>query len=300
MWAIWGILAAVLLGIYDIFKKTSLNNNAVIPVLLISIASGSLIFNIPLIAASYFFPETLQNLNLFVPSISAKEHLLILIKAVIVLSSWILAFFAVKHLPLTIVTPIRATAPLWTLLGALVIFSEQLNALQWLGLLITLTFFYLFSTTGKLEGINFRKNKWVFLIIAATLIGSASSLYDKFVVKAIDRLSVQTWSGIYQLLLMLPIFAFLWYPNRAKSTPFKWRISIPFIGIFLFLTDFIYFYAISYPDMLISVLSGIRRSGVIVPFVFGALFFKEKNIKQKSFYLAGIIIGVMLMVLGSK
>lgn len=226
--------------------------------------------------------------------------MLIFSKSAIVLSSWILAFFAVKHLPLTIVTPIRATAPLWTLLGALFIFSEKLNGLQWVGLIVTLTFFYLFSTTGKLEGIIFRKNKWVYLIIAATLLGSASSLYDKYIVKAIDRLSVQTWSGIYQLLLILPIFAFLWYPRRKNSTPFQWRWSIPFIGIFLFMTDFFYFYALSYPDVLISILSGIRRSGVVIPFIFAALFFKEKNIKKKSILLAGIIVGVMLMVFGSR
>lgn len=299
MWALIGIVAAVFLGIYDILKKTSLNNNAVIPVLFISIATSSILFYIPLITGSRLFPETLSNLNLYVPVISAHEHLLIFLKSVIVLSSWILAFFAVKNLPLSIVSPIRATAPIWTLLGALVIFSEKLNILQWFGLIITLTFFYLFSTTGKLEGINFRKNKWILLILLATLLGSTSSLYDKYIVKAIDRLSVQTWSGIYQLLLMIPILVLLWYPRRKKTTPFEWRWSIPLIGIFLFVTDFLYFYALSFPDVLISVLSGIRRSGVIVPFIFAALFLKEKNIKRKGFYLLGILCGVILMVTGS-
>jgi bacterial/archaeal transporter family protein len=300
MWAVIGIVAAVLLGIYDIFKKTSLNNNAVLPVLLISIASSSMFFYFPLIIGSKVAPNLLTGIDLYVPQLTLREHMMIVIKSFIVLSSWILAFFAVKHLPLTIVTPIRATAPLWTLMGALIIFSEKLNGLQWFGLIVTLTFFYLFSTTGKLEGIIFRKNKWVFLIIAATLLGSASGLYDKYIVKEIDRLSVQTWSGVYQLALMLPIVAFLWYPNRKKSTKFQWRWSIPFIGIFLVMTDFFYFYALSYPDVLISVLSGIRRSGVIVPFVFAAIFFNEKNIKKKSILLAGIIFGVMLMVFGSR
>ena len=299
MWALIGIVAAVFLGIYDIFKKTSLNNNAVIPVLFISIATSSILFYIPLIAGSRLFPEALNSLSLYVPAISAREHLLIFLKSVIVLSSWILAFFAVKNLPLSIVSPIRATAPLWTLLGALIIFSEKLNTLQWFGLIITLLFFYLFSTTGKLEGINFRKNNWVLLILLATLLGSTSSLYDKYIVKAIDRLSVQTWSGIYQLLLMIPILVLLWYPRRKRTTPFKWRWSIPLIGVFLFITDFLYFYALSFPDVLISVLSGIRRSGVIVPFIFAALFLKEKNIKRKGFYLLGILTGVILMVTGS-
>jgi transporter family protein len=300
MWGLLGVIAAVLLGIYDIFKKKSLNGNAVLPVLFISILSSSILFYIPVITGSFANPGFFQGIDLFVPHLSLKEHLLIALKAAIVLSSWITAFFAIKHLPLTIVTPIRATAPFWTLLGALIIFSEKLNALQWAGLLITLTFFYLFSTTGKLEGINFRKNKWVFLIIIATLLGSASGLYDKYIVQAIDRLSVQAWSGIYQLIMMGLILIILWYPKSKKTTPFQWRWSIPFIGVFLVLTDFFYFYALSYPEALISILSGIRRSGVVIPFIFAALFFKEKNIKRKSIYLAGIITGVFLMTMGSR
>jgi transporter family protein len=299
MWGLFGIVTAILLGIYDIFKKTSLNNNAVLPVLLISVSTSALIF-IPVIAGSWFYPDFFQSVNLYVPRISLIDHLQIFVKSIIVLSSWILAFFAIKHLPLTIVTPIRATAPLWTLIGALIIFSEKLNTLQWIGLLITLTFFYLFSTTGKLEGINFRKNKWIFLIIGATLLGSASSLWDKYIVREIDRLSVQTWSGIYQLIILSLIVGIFWYPKRKNSTPFQWRWTIPFIGIFLVLSDFFYFYALSYPESLISVLSGIRRSGVIIPFIFAAIFFKENNIRKKGFYLAGIITGVFLMTLGSR
>ncbi|MDA3879656.1 MAG: DMT family transporter [Prolixibacteraceae bacterium] len=299
MWALLGIIAAVLLGFYDVFKKTSLNNNAVIPVLLISISTSAFIY-LPFIIGSELQPDAFKSINLYIPTLTAHEHLLVFIKAVIVLSSWILAFFAIKHLPLTIVTPIRATGPLWTLVGALIIFAEHLNGFQWIGIIVTLVFFYLFSTTGKLEGIHFRSNKWVLLIILATLLGSASGLYDKYIVSTTNRLIVQAWSGIYQLLLMLPIFLILWYPNRKKNTPFKWRWSIPLIGIFLVLTDFFYFYALSYPEALISILSGIRRSGVIISFIFGAIFLHENNIRRKSIFLIGILAGVLLMVLGSN
>jgi transporter family protein len=299
MWGLLGIVAAIFLGIYDIFKKTSLNNNAVFPVLLISVSTSALIF-IPVIAGSSLYPAFFQSIDFFVPRISFINHVQIFIKSVIVLASWILAFFAIKHLPLTIVSPIRATAPLWTLIGALIIFSEKLNALQGIGLLITLSFFYLFSTTGKLEGISFRKNKWIFLIVGATLLGSASSLWDKYIVREIDRFSVQAWSGVYQLLILLPIVAFFWYPTRKETTPFQWRWSIPCIGIFLVLSDYFYFNALSYTESLISVLSGIRRSGVVIPFIFAALFYKENNIRKKGLYLAGIIAGVVLMTMGSR
>ncbi|MCF8360199.1 MAG: DMT family transporter [Prolixibacteraceae bacterium] len=299
MWGLLGITAAMLLGIYDILKKTSLNNNAVIPVLFCSVATSALVFGFAIIGSDVN-ATLLESLHFYVPRVGINEHFLIMLKAIIVLSSWILAFFAIKHLPLSIVTPIRSTAPFWTLTGALIIFSEKPNVLQWAGLITTLLFFYLFSTTGKREGINFKTNKWVLLIIGATLFGSVSGLYDKFIITNIDRHAVQAWTGIYQLVIMVPVLLFIWYPTRAKTTRFQWRWTIPLIGIFLILTDYFYFYALSYPESLISVLSGIRRSGVVIPFVFAALFFKEKNIKRKGFYLAGIIAGVYLMALGSR
>jgi len=116
-----------------------------------------------------------------------------------------------KHLPITIITPIRATGPIWTLVGAIIIFQEHLNAVQWIGVLITLVFFYMLSTAGKLEGIHFNRNKWVFAIVAATLPGAASGLFDKYLLHRINRIAVQAWFSIYQVLVMLPaIVLFRW------------------------------------------------------------------------------------------
>ncbi len=299
MWGFWGVVSAVLLGFYDVLKKWSLNGNSVLPTLLIAVSTSALLF-FPILIGSKYFPDFFSSVHLYARPITFNEHILIFIKSIIVVSSWILAFFAVKNLPITIVAPIRATAPLWTLIGALIIFSEKLNPLQWLGLLITLIFFFLFSTTGKLEGINFTKNKWIYFIIGATFLGSTSALYDKFIIRAIDRLAVQAWFSVYQMLIMLPVTALLWYPKRKKYTPFQWRWTIPLIGITLVLTDYFYFYALTFPDALISVLSGIRRSGVVIAFAIGAVLFKDKNIGRKALFLTGIIIGVMLMAFGSR
>jgi len=299
MWGIWGVVSAILLGLYDVLKKWSLNGNAVLPTLLVAVSTSAVLF-IPVLIGSHYFPEFFSSVHLYARPVSFNEHLLIFIKSIIVVSSWILAFFAVKNLPITIVAPIRATAPLWTLIGALLIFSEKLNSMQWLGLLITLIFFFLFSTTGKLEGIIFSKNKWIFFIVGATLLGSASALYDKFIIRAIDRVAVQAWFSVYQMLIMLPVTAFLWYPKRKKYTPFQWRWTIPLIGFTLVLTDYFYFYALTFPDALISVLSGIRRSGVVIAFAIGAILFKDRNVGRKTLFLIGIIVGVLLMALGSR
>jgi len=297
MWFLYALVSALFLGIYDVLKKVSVNNNAVFPVLLISTASSAILF-MPLFILSQTGYLSDGHL-LFIPQANLNTHLLILAKAVLVLTSWIFSFFALKHLPLTVVSPIRATGPLWTLIGAILIFGEQLNGFQWLGLTITLVFFYLFSTTGKLEGLSLKNNRWFWFIILATLTGAASGLYDKYLMTNLDRMAVQSWFSVYQFALMVPVVFLIWHPQRSKHTPFQFRWSIPLVGILLVIADFAYFYALSHPEALISIISALRRGSVIIAFAFGAFLFKEKNIKQKAIYLGGILTGILFLVLGS-
>lgn len=298
MWAIFGLASAMFLGFYDILKKQSLNENAVIPVLFFSTLASSIIF-IPILIVSRTTPEFITKLGFFVPELSVSEHLQVVLKSAIVVSSWVLSFFALKHLPITIVTPIRATGPLWTLLGALIIFHEKLNAFQWLGILITLLFFYLFSTAGKLEGIQFKKNKWIFFIIGATILGAVSGLYDKYILSRIDRIAVQCWFSFYQVLVLLPFVLLNEKIRKRKNIRFQWRWTIPFIGVFLVIADYLYFYALSNEDALISVISALRRGSVVVTFLIGGFLFREKNLKRKGLFLLGILAGIVLLTLGT-
>lgn len=298
MWVIQGLIAAVFLGLYDVFKKTSVTNNGVLPVLFFTVLINALIC-LPFLIGSRLNPEYFQSINFYIPEITAREHWQILLKSAIVVSSWILSFFALKHLPITIVAPIRATGPLWTLIGAILIFHEQLNTIQWIGMVTTLLFFFFFSTAGKSEGIVFKTNKWIYFLILGTLLSVSSGLYDKYIIRAVDRLSVQTWFSIYQVPIMSLIMLTVWIPNHKKYTPFRWRWSIPLISVALMLSDYLYFYAVSQPESLISILSALRRGGVVVAFMFGALFLKEKNIKTKGVYLLGILAGITCIALGS-
>ena len=297
MWIVLAICSALLLGIYDVFKKISVKENAVIPVLAASIFISFLLF-LPVLFLSYECPEKAKEWSIFVPEISWSTHLLILFKSLIVLGSWISAYFGMKHIPITIYAPIRATQPIWTVLGALLIFSERLTLFQSIGVVVTISSFYLFSVVGHKEGISWKKNKWIWLILLATLLGTVSGLYDKHLMKHFDRMAVQVFSTTYQAIAMLLVTLFLWYPNRKNSTPFHWRWSIIGISIFLIIADYVYFWSLSEKDAMISIVSTIRRSGAIVPFCYGALMLHEKNLKVKSILLAGVLLGIFLLYIG--
>ena len=298
MWLALAFLSAFLLGCYEVNKKMSLNGNAVIPVLFLNTLISSLIF-LPFILLSYT-TNWLDGTMFYVPKASFETHMAVLLKAVIVLTSWISGYFALKHLPLTITGPIKATQPVLTLVGALLIFGERLNLYQWIGVLFAIASFYLLSSSGKKEGINFAHNKWIFLTVISILTGAASGLYDKHLMRGLDVMTVQVWFNIYQCAIMAAILLFLWYPTRKRTTPFEWRWNIIYISVFLCVADWVYFYALTFPDSMISIVSMVRRSNVLVTFVAGALFFHEKNLKNKAIDLILVLIGMIFLFLGSK
>ena len=299
MWLILAFFSAALLGTYEVFKKLALNNNAVIPVLFLNTVFCSLLF-LPAILLSRLTPDTMAGTLFYIPRVDAVTHLYIALKSVIVLSSWVFAYFAMKHLPITIAGTIRASQPVLTLLGALLIFGERLNFYQWTGVIVSIISFFMLSSAGRKEGIRFSHNKWIYFIVLATVTGSCSALYDKYLLShGFDRMVVQVWYTYYQMLIMAVIL-YIWYRNRKETTPFEWRPSIFFISFFLVAADFIYFYALSFPDSMISIVSMARRSGVVVSFLFGALFFHEKNIRSKAIDLLLVLLGMYFLYLGTR
>lgn len=305
MWVLLAFVSAFFLGFYDVAKKKSLNGNAVLSVLFCNTIFCAIIF-LPFIIISAVSPETVQN-TIFNASLSSiysdcreilpvKAHLLVILKAFIVLSSWIMGYYALKHLPITIAGPVNATRPVLVLMGAVVLFGEKLNLLQWGGVIISLFSLFLLSLSGRKEGIDFKSNKWIYVLFGAVITGAVSGLYDKFIMKQLPPLFVQSWFNIYQVPIMGTVLLIM---NRFTASKFQWRWWIPLISLFVSTADFAYFYALSYDDALIAVISMIRRGSVIVSFTAGALLLKEKNLKAKALDLVMILIGLALLCWGS-
>ena len=298
-------LSAALLGFYDAFKKQSLKENAVIPVLLLNTLFSSIIF-LPFIWLSHTGDIDSSSI-FFCQEYGWDGHKYIVIKSCIVLASWLLAYFGLKHLPLTIVGPINATRPVMVLVGAMLIFAERLNLWQWLGVLVALVGIELLKHTSKKEGINWFRDKWIFFVFLANVLGAISGLYDKYLMASpenggvgLNKMAVQGWYNVYQFFMMAGMLIFLWWPTRKKTTPFHWHWSIPLISIFLSMADFVYFYALGLDGAMISVVSMVRRGSVIVSFLCGAMIFHEKNLKAKAFDLMLVLLSMLLLFIGSK
>lgn len=305
MWLLYAFVSAALLGFYDVFKKHSLRDNAVIPVLFLNTLFCSLIF-LPLVLGSVL--GYIENGHLFfVPSQGWGVQKYIVLKSCIVLSSWICGYFGMKHLPLTLVGPINATRPVMVLVGALLVFGERLNLYQWVGVVFAIVSFFLLSRSGKKEGIDFRHNRWVVCVVLAAVLGAVSGLYDKYLMAPVEnggvglnRMVVQSYYNFYQCLMMGCMLLLLWYPNRKKGSSFRWDWCIILISLFLSVADFVYFYALSLDGALVSVVSMVRRGSVIVSFMVGAFLFHEKNLRSKAVDLALVLIGMLFLYIGTR
>ncbi|WP_405224717.1 EamA family transporter [Dokdonia sp. Asnod1-B02] len=297
MWMYLGLLAALFLGLHNLAKKHAVQGNEVLPVLLGTLCAGFVLI-LPFFIGSRFFPEYTKEIGFYITPIPWKTHGFIIIKSMIMTASWILAYQALKHLPITIVTPIRSAGPFFTFIGAIFIYREQPNALQWVGFFVIILSVILYANIGKKEGIHFRKNKWIFAIIGATFLGASSGLYDKFLIQnlSLNPQTLQFWFCWYTILMLLAILAITWFPKAKKRQAFTFRWTIIAVGVLLQTADYFYFKALQDPDALIMLLSAIKRSQLIIAVVIGGLVFKEKNKRKKLVPLAGILLGVFLIL----
>ena len=296
-WLGWILASCVVLSLYDLSKKASVRENAVFPTLLGSTAAGW--------AAVTAFLAWRGALGAALGTPPAHVALLLL-KSCIVGASWTATYMALRTLPITFAAPIRATGPLWTLVGAVVLFAEVPTAVQAIGMALVVAGCVLFSRSAVKEGIDFWRSRAVLCAFLGTLLGSCSALYDKHLLK---NLGIPTGTVLWWFMGgMCVIYAAAVLSTRAAGAQksggspvrFQWRWTIPLVGVLLALSDACYFNAVSVPGARISVLSMIRRSSVVLTFVLGGAVFHEANLRRKAIALAAVLAGVAILCLAKQ
>lgn len=296
-WVAATLLSAFFLGLYDLCTKHSVRMNAVTPVLFFSTLTGASVWTVLLLIQTVH-PGILPP-ALVTDPLTGKQHLQLLLKSAIVAISWVGTYFAMKHLPLSLGSPIRATSPLFTLFGAILVLGERPTLLETAGVLTTLASFVGLSLVGRAEGVHFHRNKWIWFLVGGTLFGATSSLYDKYLLGTLKFSvpTVQCWFSIYLLAFFAP-FALGWKLRLWQRNEFHWRWTIPFIALSLLVADYLYFSALRDPHSLVAIVMSLRRSSTLVAFAGGLLLFKEVNGWKKLPAALGILIGVLLTLLG--
>lgn len=281
MWLWLSVCSACLLGFYDLAKKQALKKNGVLWIL----------FGATTLSACFLLP--------FITPGPFTDHLKLIFKAFLVSASWISGLEALKHIPITTASTIKATRPVLVVLFSIILFGERLNLWQWGGVALVVLAMFLLSRSGKKEGIHFSSNKGIMLMAVSVITGSASALYDKQILKTLEPLFVQSWANIYiSAVLGLCILAFNHF-GKGPRLKFKWDWMIVLIAVMITASDCMYFYAVKDQDALLSIISLLRRGSVLITFSLGAVIFKENNIRSKAVSLIILLAGITLLLMAS-
>ena len=290
-WASWVLASAVLLALYDLAKKASVGANAVLPVLLASTVFGFAAYAAGLLATGHFRA---------LGAVSGAAVSLGIAKSVIVGTSWVFTFCALRTLPITIATPIRASAPALVLLIAVPLYGATPSPLQGVGMAAVFAGYFAFSWAGRHEGIDFFRSRAVWCAIAGAVLSAVSSIWDKYVFQ-VRAMPVEQVQLVFQAGLVA-FYALALAASRALRLgrdAFEWRWTIPLVGILLAGADWLYFKGVAHPGSPISAASLMRRLSVVLTFLLGARFFHETNLVRKGIALAAIVAGVSLLALAS-
>lgn len=296
-WIALGLLAGLILGTYDFLTKLALKEKNVLEVVFWCSVLGALIWA-PFFYAPDSWSNALHSAALAPQHLSFEQQMAVLPKSIMMVMTWILSYYSVKHLPLSISAGVRASGPLWTALGAVLLLSERLSWWQWLGLAVSMGSYYLFSLIGQKEGISFKRNLWVLSMVVATLLSSANALYDKYILATLhmDLAAVQAYSALQRgaiAILLLP-----WIFRGMEATSLLTRNwAIPAIAFAYVLAEYIYLAAVQIDGAQISVISVLRRTNLIMVFALSAIFFNERFIRQKIIAISGVLIGIALTIL---
>lgn len=299
MWLWAAVGSAILLGFYDVFKKEASTQNGVLHILLHATALSTL-FLMPFILSSLLGWGIGDGTVFEMQRGTPYEHLLVFIKAIIVSLSWITGLMGLKNLPITTAGTIKASRPVFVLLGSILIFGERLNLWQWVAIVVALFALWLLGHTSKKEGVDFARNKWIFCMWVAVVTGVISAMMDKHLMSSLKPMFVQSWCNFYIVVIMAIIVLAGRFGHSKYYQPYHHDWAIWLIAIFVTASDFLYFLSLSSSGSMLSVVSMLRRSSVIITFICGALFFKEKNLRSKGIAMVILLIAMAILVFSSR
>lgn len=276
------VMSAVLLGLYDVAKKKALQKNGVLAVLLVATALSTLFL-------SPFFKLG-----------PGEDYIRLAFKAVLVTLSWISGMIGLKMLPLTTVSTIKGSRPVFVVLLSVLIYSEKLNWMQWSGIALALIALWMLGRSSRSDGtVKARRTGFIFMGVSVAT-GVASAVYDKHIISGMDPLFVQCWTNLFiTVLLAICVGVQLFARERSSFQKIQWDWTLLVVAVLITAADMLYFFALKQPGALLSVISVVRRGSILVTFVCGAILFKEGNLKAKGLNMLVMVAGIVLLLLGS-
>lgn len=306
MWIWLVLLYGVFKGLREVCKKKALEKNTPLEVLLIYTAIS-------------FFMVIPDAKNAF--GMAPAFFPLVAIKAFVIFVAWILSFYVIKKIPISLFGVLNLSRVLFgTLLGVIVL-GENLSFWQILGCILVsaglLCLKIPFSSKKNSSLITSEDNTsvpleksslagqgevssslmWLYVILAflSCLFNAFSGMMDKILMKDITSSQLQFWYMLFLLFYYL-IFTLITRQKidikKTLKNKWVWILSVLFI-----VADRALFIANGMEESRVTIMTLLKQSGTIITIIAGKLIFKEKNILHKLLCAFIIILGIVIGLL---
>ena len=287
MWLIYSLLSAFFLALTDAFSKKALitENTPFIAWVRYTYAVPFLLLTVPFIE----FPE-----------IDSTFILICILLVPLEITAILLYVEAIKISPLSMTLPFLSFTPVFLIMTSYLILGELPDRSGFVGILLVASGAYLLNVHtiryGILEPLRaIRREKGAILMIIVAFIFSITSNLGKI---AIQHTNPLFFSVFYITLLSIALLPIMLFKNYRRQSEFNNRIKFSslfkeknffIIGICYAIMVISHFKAV----MLIEVpyMISVKRMSLLFGIIFGAIFFKETNIKEK-------LIGGIIMIIG--
>lgn len=279
LWIILVIVYGILNGFWDIFKKKALQINSLPEVL-----CGVIL--IAFLLVTYEIGPALQ--------INIKVILMILFKTFIVFSSWLISFYCIKKMPLSVYAVINLSRILFYTLWGIIFFNEIIKVNQIIGAIIIVLGIVLINIKKDELGKK-TEPKYIFLLLGFAILSSLAGLFDKIIMSKIASGEHQFWYMLFMSILAVAYL--LTNKKRLSIKTYTQNYWIILAALALIIGDRFLFLANGDTASKLSVMSLLKQTSVIVTVISGGLIFKEKNILFRFVCAMIVLLGIGIVVM---
>ena len=147
---------------------------------------------------------------------------------------------------------------------------------------------------------NFKKKRILSIVCFSfsCLLNGISGILDKFILTDVTTNQLQFWFMLFiSALFWLYFFIYCIAIKRINIKKSDWKNYLLYIlPIFEVLANGFIFMSIGDENAVMSAISVLKELSTIMIVIYGAMLFKEPNLKKKLIYLAFILIGIIIVV----
>lgn len=233
-----------------------------------------------------------------IPRLDLHFYLALIFLVPLETTALILYMKAIKSSPLSLTLPFLALTPVFMIGTSYLILGEKVDTYGMVGILLIAMGAYLLNVTTTKKGIlepfkAIRRERGSLYMILVAFIYSITSNLGKM---AILHSSPLFFSATYLPMLAIASFPVLMWTNQGRPKIVFSHVGLfSMIGLAVALSTIAHFLAVNLIE--VSYVISVKRTSLLFGIMYGALWFKEKNITERLVGSVVMIVGVIIITL---